>query len=224
MPNLLLDKSVAWVGVWIAQAGSIRSLWKHKARSVPLTDPDVYGNRNLERWASWATRVDQRIDFTLLMKALAQRYDGDPLKLFTLYSLTTSVKMKDVQIAAQVHKNQLIDARNKVKQDIYKFLELDEETNLSDEYWTDQLQGEQTLEYVARVAERVMDNQRLLLALYIVTTSVKRKAVAELFSIPLTKFRQEIIQIKRMLAEEWRRMKYKMAQIRQTNTQNTHVV
>lgn len=205
--RLLSDKGAAWVGVWIAQAGSIRSLWKHKARSVPLTDPDVYGNRRLERWASWATRVDQRIDFALLMNALAQRYDGDPIKLFALYSLTTSVKMKDVQAAAHAHKNQLIEARNEVKHDIREFLELDEDTNPADEYWTDQLQREENLECVTRVAERVMDNKRLLLALYIVTTSAKRKDVTELFNIPLTKFRREIAQIKSMLAEECRKAK-----------------
>lgn len=207
-PSLLSDKGAAWVGVWIAQAGSVRSLWKHKARSVPLTDPDVYGNRRLERWASWATRVDQRIDFTLLMNALAQRYDGDPLKLFALYSLTTSVKMKDVQAAARAHKNQLIEARSEVKHDISEFLELDEDTSPSDEYWTDQLQQGQNLECVSRVAERVMDNQRLLLALYIVTTSAKRKDVTELFNIPLTKFRREIAEIKGMLAEECRKASY----------------
>ncbi len=206
-PCLLLDKGAAWVGVWIAQAGSIRSLWKHKARSVPLTDPEVYGNRRLERWASWATRVDQRIDFALLMNALAQRYDGDPLKLFALYSLTTSVKMKDVQATAHAHKNQLIEARNEVKYDIREFLELDEDTSPSDEYWTDQLQQGHNLECVARVAERVMDNQRLLLALYIVTTSATRKDVTELFNIPLTKFRREIAKIKSMLAEECRKAK-----------------
>lgn len=207
-PRLLLDKGAAWVGIWIAQAGSIRSLWKHKARSVPLTDPDVHGTRRLERWASWATRVDQRIDFALLMNALAQQYDGDPIKLFALYSLTTSVKMKDVQAAAHAHKNQLIEARNKVKHDIREFLELDEDTNPADEYWTDQLQRGENLECVTRVAERVMDNQRLLLALYIVTTSATRKAVTELFNIPLTKFRREIAQIKSMLAEECRKVSY----------------
>jgi DNA-directed RNA polymerase specialized sigma24 family protein len=207
-PSLLSDKGAAWVGVWIAQAGSVRSLWKHKARSVPLTDPDVYGNRRLERWASWATRVDQRIDFALLMNALAQRYDGDSIKLFALYSLTTSVKMKDVQAAAHAHKNQLIEARNKVKYDIREFLELDEDIDPADEYWTGQLQRGESLECVTRVAERVMDNQRLLLALYIVTTSATRKAVTELFNIPLTKFRQDIAQIKAMLAEECRKVSY----------------
>lgn len=95
-PELLADKGAAWVGIWIAHAGSRRSLWKHRARSVPLHDPELSRYTRPERWASWATRVDKRIDFTLLMNALAQRYDGDPLKLFALYSLTTSATRKDV--------------------------------------------------------------------------------------------------------------------------------
>lgn len=209
-PGLLSDKGAGWLGVWIAHSGSVRSLWKHKARSVPLDDPAVYGNRRLERWATWATRVDQRIDFTMLMNALAQRYDGDPIKLFALYSLTTSVKMKDLLPVAKAHKNPLIEARNEVKDDMRQFLEMDEGEDIANEFWTDQLQRGENLECVTRVAERVMNDQRLLLALYIVTTSAKRKDVTELFSIPLTKFRKEIAQIKGMLAEEFRKAKHNM--------------
>lgn len=148
--------------------------------------------------------MDKRIDFTLLMNALAQRYAEDPLKLFALYSLTTSVTMKAVQSVAHAHKNQLIDARHAVTQDIQAWLETEEST-VSDTFWMAQLQRGENLACVTRVAERVMDNQRLLLALYIVTTSAKRKDVADLFSIPLTKFRQEIAQIKSLLAAEYRR-------------------
>lgn len=174
---------------------------------MPLDAPEVYGTRHLERWVAWVTRVDQRIDFTLLMNALAQQYDGDPLKLLALYSLTTSVKMKDVLPIAKVHKNQLIEARNEVKNDMRALLEMDEDRDISDEFWADQLQRGENLDCVARVAERVMDDQRLLLALYVVTTSVTRKAVSELFSIPLTRFRKDIAQIKAMLAEEHRKAK-----------------
>lgn len=213
-PQLLSDKGAGWVGVFIAHGGSHRSLWKHKARNVPIDDclgemdgkrTDLYPQRRPERWAGFATRVDERIDFELLMNVLAQKYDGDPLKLFALYSLTTSVKMKDVTTVARVDKNRLIEARGGVKEDMRALLELDAETNGADEFWVDQLEQGEHLECVTRVAERVMDNQRLLLALYIVTTSAKRKDMTELFHIPLTKFRTEITQIKAMLAEEFRR-------------------
>lgn len=209
-PMLLCDKGAAWVGVWIAFSGSRRALWKHKARSVPLDRPYQRGNRP-ERWAGFATRVDERIDFELLMNALAQRYDGDPLKLFALYSLTTSVKMKDVATVAGVETNRMIEARNAVKEDMRGFLGHGSENDIAEAFWTDQLKRGENLECVTRVAERVMDNQRLLLALYIVTTSAKRKDVAALFSIPLTKFRTEIAQIKMMLAEEFRRAKRRQA-------------
>lgn len=205
-PMLLCDKGAAWVGVWIAFSGSRRALWKHKARSVPLDRPYQRGNRP-ERWAGFATRVDERIDFELLMNALAQRYDGDPLKLFALYSLTTSVKMKDVLSVAKVQKNHMVEARSAVKADMRAFLEREAENDIAEEFWTDQLNRGENLECVTRVAERVMDNQRLLLALYIVTTSAKRKDVTTLFGIGITAFRKEITQIKAMLAEEFRKAK-----------------
>lgn len=206
-PTLLCDKRAAWVGVWIAFSGSRRALWKHKARCVPLDGAYHSGGNRPERRAGFATRVDEQIDFELLMNALAQRYDSDPLKLFALYSLTTSVKMKDVLSVARVQKNQMVEARSAVKEDMREFLDREAEDDIAEEFWTDQLKRGANLECVTRVAERVMDNQRLLLALYIVTTSAKRKDVAALFSIPLTKFRTEIAQIKMMLAEEFRRAK-----------------
>ncbi|MBI1280132.1 MAG: hypothetical protein GC179_18530 [Anaerolineaceae bacterium] len=208
-PTLLCDKRAAWVGIWIAFSGSRRTLWKHKAKCVALDGAYHYGGNRPEKWAGFATRVDQQIDFELLMNALAQRYDGDPLKLYALYSLTTSVKMKDVLSVANVHKNQMIEARNEVKAEMRELLERESETDVSEEYWTDQLKRGEHLECVTHVAERVMDNQRLLLALYIVTTSAKRKDVTALFGIGITGFRKEIIQIKAMLAEEFRCVKRK---------------
>lgn len=206
-PTLLCDKRATWVGIWIAFSGSRRALWKHKARCVPLDGAYHHSGNRPERWASFATRVDERIDFELLMSALAQRYDGDPVKLFALYSLTTSVNMKDVLSVAKVEKNQMVEARSAVKADMRAFLEREAENDVAEEFWTDQLNRGENLKCVTRVAERVMDNQRLLLALYIVTTSAKRKDVTTLFGIGITAFRKEINQIKVMLAEEFRKAK-----------------
>lgn len=207
-PALLYDKRAAWIGIWIAFSGSRRTLWKHKSRCVSLHDPEERSSRR-ERWAGFATRIDEQIDFALLMNTLAQRYDGDPLKLYALYSLTTSVKMKDVTSVAGVNKNGMIEARNTVKEDIRELLELDAECEITDEFWINQLKREKNLECVTRVAERVMDNQRVLLALYIVTTSAKRKDVTELFGIGITSFRKEINQIKMMLSEEFRKAQWR---------------
>lgn len=212
-PELLADKGAAWVGVWIAHAGSRRSLWKHRARSVPLHDLELSRYTRPERWAAWATQVDKRIDFTLLMNTLAQRYDGDPLRLFALYSLTTSVKMKDVQFVAHADKNQLIQARNAVKNDLRELL-ADDESSMSDTYWLEQLRRGEHPACVTQVAEQVMDNQRLLLALYIITTSATRKDVTTLFGIPLTKFRQDIIQVKQLLTAAFRKVKSDTSQAR----------
>lgn len=204
-PTLLRDKRAAWVGVWIALSGSRRALWKHKARNIPLDGAYHYGSNRPERWAGFATRVDEQIDFELLMSTLAQQYDGDPLKLYALYSLTTSVKVKDVVSLAGVDKNTLLTARNIVKTDVRNLLEQDREVDVSQEMIIQQIRRGEHLECVTRVAERVIDNQRLLLALYIVTTSAKRKDVTKLFSIGITWFRREVQQVKQMLVEEYRK-------------------
>lgn len=214
-PDLLVDKGAAWVGIWIAYSGSRRSLWKHKARCTSLDEvkhdwkmdderTELYQRGRPERWASWATRVDQRIDFTLLMNALAQQYADDPIKLFALYSLTTSVKMKDILSVVNADKNQLIHARNQVKEDIRQRLEMDNDRDVTEEFCVEQFQNGQHLECVTRVAEQVEDDLRLLLALYIVTTSATRRDVTALFGIKLTAFRKEIKRIKALLQEQFR--------------------
>lgn len=204
-PTLLCDKRAAWVGVWIALSGSRRTLWKHKARNIPLDVAYHYGGNRPERWAGFATRIDEKIDFELLMGTLAQQYDGDPLKLYALYLLTTSVNVQDVLSVAGVDKNTLLTARNVVKTDMRNLLEQDREVDVSQEVMIQQIRRGDHLECVTRVAERVMDNERLLLALYIVTTSAKRKDVTRLFGIGKTWFRREVQRIKQMLVEELRK-------------------
>lgn len=217
-PDLLAEQSAGWLGVWIAHSGSRREFWKHRLRKANFDDPEfdletaderleLYPHRRTERWATFATQTDEHIDFELLMNTLAQRYDGDPLKLFALYSLTTSVRMKDTLPVVGAHKNQMIQARNEVKQDMQMILKTDSDTNLDSEFWMKNTTDEKTLRAIQLVAERVMDNQRLLLALYIVTTSAKRKDVTELFGIGITWFRREVIQIKQLLSEEVRKDK-----------------
>lgn len=217
-PDLLASQSAGWLGIWIAHSGSRRELWKHRVRKANFDDPEfdletaderleLYPHRRTERWATFATQTDERIDFELLMNTLAQRYDGDPLKLFALYSLTTSVKMKDTLPVVGAHKNVMIQARNEVKQDMQIILKTDGDTNFDNEFWMKNITDEKAFRAIQRVAERVMDNQRLLLALYIVTTSAKRKDVTELFGIGITWFRREVIQIKQLLSEEVRKDK-----------------
>jgi len=132
-PKLLSDKRAAWAGVWIALSGSRRYLWKHKQHCVSLDASELdretaeertelYPHNRTERWATFATQVDEQIDFALVMNTLAQRYDGDPLKLFALYSVTTSVQMKDVLPITNVNKNTMVHARAVVKEDLRQML------------------------------------------------------------------------------------------------------
>jgi hypothetical protein len=218
-PALLADKGPAWVGIWIAFAGSRRALWKHDAHTASDVDPTtddrdagqgmISSQRNRpEPWATWATRVDEQIDFEILMRTLAERYEDDHLKLLALYALTTSVKMKDVAAVAGVDKKRFAAvAGNEVKKDIRQLLE-GSETKATEIDWNTPPTSGGDLEYVRRVAEQVQENQRLLLALYIVTTSATRKDVTDLFGIGLTAFRKEITQIKMMLSLETRKATY----------------
>lgn len=219
-PELLGDKGAAWVGIFIAHAGSHRALWKHTIRSAALStsqadEPSAddhamfYHGRRPERWAAWATRADQRMDFVILMNTLAQRYLDDPLKLLALYTLTTSVKLKDVVPMTGIHSKRFAKVvGNAVRADIQELLEQDTASSTEDEFWITQLTCSENVACVRRVGERVMHNQRLLLALYIVTTSATRKAVTELFDIPITAFRKDITQIKRLLSAEFRTAKH----------------
>jgi hypothetical protein len=215
-PDLLADKGAAWVGIWIAFSGSRRSLWKHDVRAVAFEEAvgwrasddwlSLHPRSRPERWAGWATRADQHIDFALLMRTLAQRYEHDSLKLFALYSLTTTVPMKDLLSVTHTQKNQFIEARNAVKADLRDLLEADTDRTQADVI--QQIRQGRHLDCVTRVAEQVQDKQRLLLALYIVTTSATRQAVTELFGIGITAFRKEINQIKEMLGEEFRKSQH----------------
>jgi hypothetical protein len=139
------------------------------------------------------------------MRTLAQRYEQDFLKLLALYSLTTSVKTKAVVSVAGVHHRDMTAARECVQADLRTALELDVEPPIEDDTCLERIRRGEHLDCVTRVAVRVMDNQRLLLALYIVTTSATRKAVTDLFGIGRTCFRKEMSQIKAMLAAEVQR-------------------
>lgn len=218
-PDLLIGKSAGWLGVWIAHSGSRHELWKHRVRKAQFDNPEfdletaderleLSPRNRKEQWANFATRADERIDFELLMSTLAQQYDGDPLKLFALYSLTTSVNMKSVLPVVHAHKNQMIQARRAVKEDMQMLIEAQSDRDVSEEFWTHDTTSEAALVAIQRVAERVLDNERLLLALYIVTTSAKRKDVTKLFGIGITWFRREVILVKALLAEEMRKQNH----------------
>jgi hypothetical protein len=99
------------------------------------------------------------------------------------------------------HKNQFIQIRSVVKHDLKNLLEQDSEgKNVEDEFWTFQHQDQ--VRHVRRVAEQVIDYPRLLLALYVITTSAKCKDVTELFDLKRTSFRKDIAKVKIMLSEE----------------------
>lgn len=203
--ELLTDKGAAWVGIWVALSGSRRALSRHRKRNVPLFETTSVDGTRPERWANFASQIDQRIDYAILMNTLAQQYACDPVKLLALRTLTTSLSMKDSMGIGGTHKNQMIKARNAVKADLQQYF-LEQQLKISEEIdWAKMIKAGEKLECVERVANRITQNQRLLLALYVLTTSAKRKDVAELFDIGLTTFRKDIAKVKGLLASEYRR-------------------
>jgi hypothetical protein len=214
-PNMLADRGQGWVGVYVALSGCAYQIHRDNRRNLPPDAKNV--NLNLgdeylptglkryhgERHAGWAREIDEQIDITKFMGMMADRYADDTKKLFALYAYTTSVSVKDVASTLHLHsKNFSTAIGNQVRKELQ-----DAATEYFDlpvkPKWQEMLKNGEGLEHITRIAERIMDNHRLLLALYVVTTSAKRKDVAQLFGIGLTCFCKEISEIKAMLTAQY---------------------
>ncbi|MBZ0283143.1 MAG: hypothetical protein K8L97_20565 [Anaerolineae bacterium] len=206
-PTILADKGPGWVGVYVAYSGNPSQFQRRQARQrcwMETVAGVIRQGQRRERWAQWARWVDEAIDLEWLMQRMAQRYADTPRKLFGLYAITTEVNAKDVASAAGMHeKNFAAGVGNAVRRDLQaQFPEVQVRTAHDD--WQKRLARGEGLEHVIQVAEAVIDNPRLLFALYVVTTSVTKKAVMETFCLGHTVFGEAIQQVKSMLAAAYR--------------------
>lgn len=66
-----------------------------------LTNPTAWWN-SIERWATWATDLDIRLDVERIMHKLAEKYTNHFRALIALYAVTTQVSTKDAAAIAGV--------------------------------------------------------------------------------------------------------------------------
>ncbi|MBZ0285227.1 MAG: hypothetical protein K8L97_31120 [Anaerolineae bacterium] len=209
-PDLLADKGPLWTGIYLAYSGNSRRFHRLYRQEQHFDRPD-WDWAVADEYLPLAARsehdpfrwLDEAIDLEQLMGQLAQQYAHEPRKLFALYALTTSTSVKAIAPIVGLHeKNFAATVGNTVKADLQTLLGKPTTNQYLD--WETQLKNGQGLEHVAEVAQQVLHDQRLLLALYVVTTSVTRKAVAETFHLGMTQFAETIRQIKELLAAAYR--------------------
>ncbi|MCK6579753.1 MAG: hypothetical protein L6Q98_16800 [Anaerolineae bacterium] len=111
-PTLLAEHSRLSAAFRVVSISKHTTLQKQNRKYIPFSvledgselDVDEYGIRgyatpsewwnSVESWASWASKVDQRLDITAAITAIAEEYINDIKGLVALYILTTSVDSK----------------------------------------------------------------------------------------------------------------------------------
>lgn len=107
-PALLADTSLLKAAYRVLAISKCTTLNKRRQRVIPFSvlegdsdyDMDEYGIGGLstpsewwnsaEHWATWATKMDARLDFQAALTAIAEEYADDIKGLVALYILTTS--------------------------------------------------------------------------------------------------------------------------------------
>ena len=215
-PNLLADKGQVWTGLYVAFSGNPKQFHRHNRRQQTFTHPDFdwqaadeYGRIGL--WsgsqptrAHWATEVDETLDIHRFLDTIFQRYRDDPKKQIALQAVTGVISSQEAaQQLGMNPKNFAAGIGNKVRQEVQVLLpEIFKETQR--ESWEAQLARGAGVDHITAIAQEVMHDPRLLLALYVVTTSASKKAVAETFGYGLTAFGNDIRTIKQMIATRYR--------------------
>ena len=214
-PRLLADKGPVWAGIYVAYSGNPKRFHRHNLRQQPLTRPARHGHAAdpHEPWnhlsattsthAAWAAEVDESIDVDAFIHAMTQRYADDPRKQVALQAVIGAIPAKEAARRLGVNeKNYAAAIGNQVRQDVQAHLPDNFKATRS-EPWEAQLARGEGVEHITQIAQEIMHDQRLLLALYVVTTSVTKKAVAQTFGYGLTRFGKDIRTIKDMIAAEY---------------------
>jgi hypothetical protein len=218
-PTLLADKAPQWVGLYLAYRGDPKHFHRHNRRQRTFRDPafdwpvaDEYlplGSRSAPEpsHATWATEVDESLDVRRFMDTLMQHYAANPRQQIALQAVMGTISSQEAARQLGLHqKNFAASLGNLVRQEVQARLpETLKPAQI--ESWQAQLARGEGVDHVAQIAQEVMHNQRLLLALYVVTTSASKKAVARTFGYGLTAFGRDIRQIKQLIAERYRRQR-----------------
>ena len=216
-PTLLTAKGPQWVGIYLAYSGDPKQFHRHHQRQRTFRDPgfdwqdaDEYLrigllSDNQPSHAQWTTEIDETLDVQCFVDAMMRHYANNPRKQVALQALIGTISTKEAAQQLGIHeKNFAASIGNSVRQEVQALLPETMKAAQS-ESWEAQLARGEGVDYISEIALEVQDNQRLLLALYVVTTSAKKKDVAEMFGFGLTAFGKDIRQIKQMIADRYRR-------------------
>jgi len=193
-PDLLAETNYMGA-VWKVIAGS-NSTWylRYHNRYKTYTDIEadrgyevdefgVYGMHNrqdwwsvTERWASFASKVDFRLDITEAMKIIAEEYDDDMKGLIALYIVITDVEPL-ATIATFGHPKSMVYERMKGIRDRLQRL-LKEYEPIAPRTWQERLEAGEVEPYL-KVVEHYRDTPLALAALYTLTTDTKVKHYAK---------------------------------------------
>jgi hypothetical protein len=215
-PKLLADKGQVWTGIYVAYSGNPKQFYRHNRRQQTFTHPDFDWQAADEylrigllsngqpTHARWTTEVDETLDVNGFLHAMHQRYADDPRKQVALQAVTGAISSKEAAQQLGMHpKNFAAGIGNQVRQEVQALLP-HEMKETQTESWDTQLARGEGVEHIAAIAQEVMHDQRLLLALYVVTTSASKKEVVQTFGYGLTAFGKDICKIKGMIAERYR--------------------
>ena len=216
-PNLLADKGPVWAGIYVAYSGNAKQFHRYNTRRQRFTDPtegeqagDEYGRlgrstRSQATHAPWTAEVDETLDVNRFLNAMTQHYADNPRKRVTLAAITGAISSKEAARQLGLHeKNFAASLGQQVRQEVQALLP-DTLKDTQPESWEAKLARGEGVEHITRLSQEIMHNQRLLLALYVVTTSASKKEVARTFGYGLTAFGEDIRQIKQMIAARYRR-------------------
>lgn len=216
-PGLLADKGPVWAGIYVAYSGNPKQFHRHNRRQQALTGPRFEGQAADEytkpaslsgerpTHAGWTQQVDETIDVNLFASAMTAHFAADPRKLVALQAITGAISAQQAAHQLGMHeKNFAAAIGNQVRQEAQALLPNTLKA-ARPESWETQLTRGEGVEPITRIAQEVQHNQRLLLALYVVTTSARKKDVAQTFGYGLTAFGKDIRKIKALIAARYRR-------------------
>ena len=214
-PTLLADKGPVWAGTYVAYRGNPKQFHRHQARQHRFSDPAFDWETADESLrlgpksdhasphADWTTEIDEQIDVEAFIQTVSQYYADQPRKWIAFQAVAGLMTAREAAQQLGIHeKNFAASIGNQVRQEVQALLP--ETLKVTQpESWQDQLARGEGVDHITAIAHEVMHDQRLLLALYVVTTSASKKAVAETFGYGLTAFGKDIRKIKQMIATKY---------------------
>lgn len=185
----LLAKQSKFGAMWVALAKcNCKVLAKQNRKYLPFTDLeagglldiDEYGIcgynsptawwNSVERWATWATATDARMDITNALQVIADKYMDDINGLAALYILTTSAEFYATLDALNVKKSTVWERMRDIKRQLQAMLE--EYAPGQRRSWRERLQAGEINPYL-KVVEHYQDRPMALTAIYTLVTDVQ---------------------------------------------------